>query len=98
MGIEAITVGVVKLFVGRVVNEQCVRVRTAANNDTVHQMILILGAGDLSIFIVMKIANGEKGHPRMTVRKSAVNQEEGRGKIAFELAKNNIHHSSLVED
>ncbi len=98
MGIKTITVRVVKLLVAGVVNDQCIRVRRAANDNTVHQMSLILGAGDLTIFIVMKIANGEEGHPRPTVRKGAINQEEGRGKFAFEAAGNHINHPSRVED
>ena len=63
MGIKAITVVVVKLLVVGIVNEQCVRVRTAANDDTIHQMSLILGVCDLTIFIVIKVAKGEQGHP-----------------------------------
>ncbi len=75
MGIKAITVVVVKLLVVGIVNEQCIRVRKVSNDDTIHQMSLILGVCDLTIFIVIKVANGEQGHPRMTVEKGAVNQE-----------------------
>ncbi len=73
-GIQVVTVRVVKLFVPRFVNKKSVRVRATANNDTVHRVSLILGAGDLAIFIVVKVANGEEGHPRVTVGKGAVNQ------------------------
>ena len=55
--INLVTVGLVELLVARVVYQDSIGCGRSTDDDAVHRVCLVLGASDIAIFVVMKVAD-----------------------------------------
>jgi hypothetical protein len=63
VGVDAITVGFVELFIMRVVYQECVRGGRSANHNAVHGVGLVVGTLLVTVIFVMEITKGEQENP-----------------------------------
>ncbi len=60
-------------------------------------MGLVLGAFEVSVFLVMEVAKREEWNPHPLVMANPMNNQEGRSNPAMNFSGNCIHHSGRVD-
>ncbi len=98
VGVNAIAIRLVVLFVAWVVHQQSIGRGRTTNNNSNHRMGLMFGTFDIAVLFVVEIAEQEKWNPRPLVMANSMNQQERRSKTAMDPTRNGIHHAGCVDD
>ena len=64
----------------------------SSNNDTIHCVGLVLGTLDVTVFLVMEVADREYREPSSLIRAHTMDEHEGGSEFATVTARNHIHH------
>ena len=68
------------------------------NDDAIHQMGLVFGTFQVSILLIVEVANQEKWNPHALIMANTMNKQERRSNTAVDLARNRIHHVGGVDN
>ncbi len=71
-----ITVGIVELYITRVVYQECVRGGRSTNHNAIHGVGLVVGMLLVTVLFVMEITKGEQGNPSPFILANTMDEEE----------------------
>ncbi len=79
VGIDAIAVGIVELYIPRIVNQESIRsirVWRTANHNPIHGVGLMVGTLLVTVLFVMEITKREQGNPSLLIVANSVDKKE----------------------
>ena len=76
VGINAIAVGIVELFIPRIVNQESIQVWRTADHNPIHGVGLMMGTLFVTILFVMEITKREQGNPSPLIVANSVDEKE----------------------
>ncbi len=71
-----ITIGIIELFITRVVYQECIRGGRLTNHNAVYGVGLVVGRLLVTVLFVMEITKVEQGNPSPFIVANTVDEEE----------------------
>ncbi len=76
VGINAVAVGIVELFIQRIVNQESIQVWRTADHNPIHGVGLVVGTLLVTILFMMEIMKREQGNPSPLIVANYVDKKE----------------------
>ncbi len=73
-GFDAIAVGLIVLFVVRIVGQQSIGSGRTTNDNAIHGVGLMFGAFEVSVFFMMEVAEREEWNPSVLIMAHSMNK------------------------
>jgi hypothetical protein len=96
--VQAVAAGIIVLFVAWIIHHESIWGQGMLNDNAVHQVCLMLGQLDVTIFFVVKISQREEQNLGMLVMSNTVNKKERGCQPTRMLARDGIHHMRRIHN